>query len=109
MIHRDRLPPVPPFSPPPPSLPRTPHFYPAVSAAKGDIAAGLAEAKKEHKRVLIDFGGDWCGDCQVLDYYMHQPPNDALLNNNYVLVHVNIGNNMKENIDVARKYGPPLP
>jgi thioredoxin 1 len=84
------------------------HIYPAVSAAKADIAAALTEARKEHKRVLIDFGGDWCGDCQVLDLYMHQPPNDALLNNNYVLVHVNIGNHMEENIDVAQMYGASL-
>lgn len=84
------------------------HIYPEVSAARTDIAAALAQAKKEHKRVLVDFGGDWCGDCQVLDLYMHQAPNNALLDANYVLVHVNIGRHMEENVDVAQKYGASL-
>ena len=84
------------------------HIYPPVSAANADIATALTKAKAEHKRVLIDFGGDWCGDCQVLDIYMHQPPNDALLNQNYVLVHVNIGDHMEENVAVAEKYGASL-
>ena len=84
------------------------HIYPPVSAANADIAAALTKAKAEHKRVLLDFGGDWCGDCQVLDIYMHQPPNNDLLNANYVLVHVNIGNHMEENVAVAEKYGASL-
>ena len=51
------------------------HIYPEVDAAKTDIAAALTKAKREHKRVLVDFGGDWCGDCQVLNLYFHQPDN----------------------------------
>ena len=84
------------------------HIYPPVNEADADIAAALTKAKAEHKRVLLDFGGDWCGDCQVLDIYMHQPPNLDLLNANYVLVHVNIGNHMEENVSVAEKYGASL-
>ena len=56
---------------------------------------------------MLDFGGDWCGDCQVLDIYFHQPPNDALLANNFVLVHVWIGH-MDANLDVAERYGVPI-
>jgi thiol:disulfide interchange protein len=96
------------FAPSIPALAQARHIYPPVSAANADIAAALTKAKAEHKRVLLDFGGDWCGDCQVLDLYMHQPPNDALLNSNYVLVHVNIGRHMEENVEVAQKYGASL-
>jgi len=83
------------------------HIYPDVQAAHGDIDAALAKARKEHKRVLLDFGGDWCGDCQVLNYYMHQSPNKELLEKYYVLVDVNIGH-IDQNIDIGDKYGVVL-
>ncbi len=83
------------------------HIYSDTANPKADIAAGLAQAKREHKRVILDFGGDWCGDCQVLDIYFHQPPNGDLLEKNFVLVHVWIGH-FDANIDVAAKYGVPI-
>ncbi|MEO7029933.1 MAG: thioredoxin family protein, partial [Acidobacteriaceae bacterium] len=69
--------------------------------------AALAEAKRTHKRVLLDFGGDWCGDCQVLDIYFNQAPNAELLADNYVKVNINIGH-MDANLEVAHKYGVPI-
>jgi thiol:disulfide interchange protein len=83
------------------------HIYSETANPEQDIAAGMAEARRNHKRVLLDFGGDWCGDCQVLDIYFHQAPNDQLLNKNFVLVHVWIGH-MDTNLDVAQKYGVPI-
>ena len=56
--------------------------------------------RKEKKRVLLDFGGNWCGDCQVLEIYFHDPANRSLLEANYVLVPVNIGR-YDENLDIA--------
>lgn len=88
-----------------PFVPR--HIYSEASDPKRDIAAGLAKAKQEHKRVILDFGGDWCGDCQVLDIYFHQPLNQQLLEKNFVLVHVWIGH-FDRNIDLAAKYGVPI-
>ncbi len=83
------------------------HIYPEVSAAQADIAAALSTAKREHKRVLLDFGGDWCGDCQVLNVYFHQPNNQPLLDKNFVLVDVNVGR-IDQNIDIGEKYGVNL-
>ena len=83
------------------------HIYPEVDAAKADIAAALTKAKHEHKRVLLDFGGDWCGDCQVLNLYFHQPDNLPLLTQNYVLVDVNVGR-IDQNLDLGTKYGVNL-
>src|ERR1700709_1484524 len=82
------------------------HLYPDVESAQADLKAAFAKAKREHKRVLIDFGGDWCGDCQVLDVYFGQAPNADLLAKNYVKVNINIGH-MDANLDVAKKYGVP--
>jgi thioredoxin 1 len=82
-------------------------IYPDGAQAKQDIAAALAQAGKEKKRVLLDFGGNWCGDCQVLQIYFHTPANRALLERNYVVVPVNVGR-YDENLDLAAKYGIPL-
>ncbi|MBB5063773.1 thioredoxin family protein [Granulicella mallensis] len=83
------------------------HIYPTIEAAPADIKAALAEARRTHRRVLIDFGGDWCGDCQVLDIYFHQSPNADLLAKNFVKVNVNIGR-IDANFDVAERFGVPL-
>ena len=82
-------------------------IYSDTADANHDIAQALVTAQHEHKRVILDFGGNWCGDCQVLDIYMHQPPNLDLLDNNFVLVHVNIGHYDK-NTELAEKYQIPL-
>ncbi len=83
------------------------HIYPDVGAAKSDIQSALAMARREHKRVLLDFGGDWCGDCQVLNLYFHQPENLKLLNQHFILVDVNIGH-IDQNLDLGAKYGVVL-
>jgi thioredoxin 1 len=82
-------------------------IYPDPSQAKADVAAALKTAAASHKRVIIDFGGNWCGDCQVLDIYFHNPENRPILESNYVLVHVNVGH-LDENVDIAEHYGIPL-
>jgi thiol:disulfide interchange protein len=83
------------------------HLYSAEADPKADIVAALKQAHHEHKRVILDFGGDWCGDCQVLDIYLHQSPNLELFDKNFLLVHVDIGHKDK-NLDIAEKYGVPI-
>jgi len=81
--------------------------YPAPAQAKADLAAALKTAAAAHKRILLDFGGNWCPDCIVLDRYFHDPANRPILEANFVLVHVNIG--MEDaNLDIAEKYNVPL-
>ena len=82
-------------------------IYPDPSQARVDLAAALKTASATHRRVLLDFGGNWCGDCQVLDLYMHDSKNQPLVDANYVVVHVNVGH-IDTNLDLAEKYGVPL-
>ena len=82
-------------------------IYPDPAQAKADLAAALKIAATTHKRILLDFGGNWCPDCQVLDIYFHDPANRRILEAKYVLVHVNIGH-VDANLDIARKYEVPL-
>jgi len=84
-------------------------LYPDVSRAEADIAAALESAGKSGKRVLVDFGGDWCTDCKILDINFRKPENAALLRDRYILVHVNVGDRgIDSNLDVAERYGIPL-
>jgi thioredoxin 1 len=82
-------------------------IYPDFDQAKPDLAAALKKAAAEHKRVILDFGGNWCGDCHVLDIYLHQPDNLPLLQKNFVLVDINIGH-MDQNVAIAERYQIPL-
>lgn len=84
-------------------------IYPAPEQAKGDLAAALKVAAQSHKRVLLDFGGNWCGDCKVLDIYFHDAKNLPLLDANFVVVHINIGQTgIDTNFDIADRYDVPL-
>ena len=82
-------------------------IYPDPSQAKADLAAALKTAASAHKRILLDFGGNWCGDCQMLDIYFHDATNLPILEANFVSVHVNIGH-MDANLDLAKQYEVPL-
>jgi thiol:disulfide interchange protein len=82
-------------------------IYPDPSVAKTEIHQALQRAKAQHKRVILDFGGNWCGDCQVLDIYFHDPANKTLLEDNFELVDINIGR-YDANTDIAERYGIPL-
>ena len=82
-------------------------LYSATADPAADIAAAQVTARRDHKRILLDFGGNWCGDCQLLDYYYHQAPNADLLAKYYVVVHIDIGH-MDHNVEIARKYRVPI-
>jgi thiol:disulfide interchange protein len=87
--------------------PASREIYPDAGQAKADLEAARKAAAETHKRILLDFGGNWCGDCIVLDRYFHDEKNLPILDANFVLVHVNIGH-MDENVDIARQFDVPL-
>ena len=83
------------------------NIFSDTADAKAEIRSAILLAASEHKRVLLDFGGNWCADCHLLNIYFHDPSNASLLAANYVVVDVNVGEYDK-NLDVARRYGIPL-
>lgn len=84
-------------------------LYPDPARAGSDISAAIEQARHEGKRVLVDFGGDWCTDCKVLDLNFRRPENATLLAQHYVVVHVNVGDRgIRENFALADRYGIPL-
>lgn len=89
------------------NLAAVPDIYPDPQQAKTDLANALKNAAANHRRVIVDFGGNWCPDCHALDLYFHDATNKSLLEANYILVHVNIGRR-DQNLDIAARYQIPL-
>jgi thioredoxin 1 len=86
-----------------PPAQRNPNLYSANANAAEEIREASATAARQHKRILLVFGGNWCTDCHVLDNAFHQPRIAPLLNAGFIVVHVDIGQYDK-NLEVAKKY-----
>jgi len=99
--------PNPPRRLPVPAKPNT-DLYPPPEEAPSEISAALAKAAMDHKRVILVFGGNWCYDCHVLDATFHSKAIAPLVNANFHVVHVNIGEEYDKNLDLAAKYQVPL-
>jgi thioredoxin-related protein len=85
-----------------------PNLYGKSEDAKVEIEEAVAKANKDHQRVILVFGGNWCYDCHVLDQAFHQADVAPLLGKNFQVVHVNIGDDGKRNNDLAAEYQVPL-
>ena len=73
-------------------------FDPTSDAAK-DLVAAKQQAKAEHKNILLDVGGNWCGWCLVLDKLTHQDAGlNAALEKGFVVVHVNYSSENKNEV-----------
>jgi thioredoxin 1 len=103
---RGEMAPDPPRRLPEPAKPNT-DLYSPPEKAPAEIRAALASAAKDHKRVILVFGGNWCYDCHVLDATFHSKDIAPLVNANFRVVHINIGEYDK-NLDLAAKYQVPL-
>ena len=78
------------------------HYDPARDPG-ADLKAALALAATDGKEVLIDFGADWCPDCNVLDKLFQSERTKPLLQRNYHVVAVDVGE-FNHNLDFAAKY-----
>jgi thioredoxin 1 len=107
MTQRSDLTPSPTFRLPEPAKPNT-ALYPPPEDAQKEIDAALIAAAKDHKRVILVFGANWCYDCHVLDTTFRSRQFAATVAANYHVVHINVGDEGKDNLDLAEKYGVPL-
>jgi thioredoxin 1 len=102
-----------------PGIQHQPEFRPPGASAvndyppsdpRKDIAAALADAKKDGKPVLLDFGADWCVDCTVLSKWFRDPAVAAFLRAHFHVVMIDVGNFIRgpeeaRNADLAERYG----
>jgi thiol:disulfide interchange protein len=80
-----------------------PHLYRAGANATREIQEARVSARKQNKRVLLVFGANWCIDCHILDRAFHQPRVAPLLDGNFVVVHIDVGQYDK-NLSLAKQY-----
>ncbi|HET8611531.1 MAG TPA: thioredoxin family protein [Sphingomonas sp.] len=78
--------------------------YDASADAGKAVAQARARARREHKKLLIDLGGNWCPDCRMLMGVMELPSLRAFLDRHFVIVTVDIGR-FDRNGDIAAHYG----
>ncbi len=91
-----------------PALKPNPNLYDKRADAHAEIKEALAQAARSHQRVILVFGANWCYDCHVLDQAFHEPDIAPLIQKNFRVVHVDIGDDGKKNNDLAQKYEIPL-
>jgi len=54
------------------------------------MAQAKADAAAQHKGIYLIFGASWCGWCRRLEQFNHAPEISALLDQNYVTVHLTV-------------------
>jgi thiol:disulfide interchange protein len=88
-----------------------PDIYDARADGTAQVAAAVSQAAAEHKRVIVDFGANWCIWCRRLHAALEGDPAVAkALKRDFlvVLVDVNTRNGSKRNADVNARYGNPI-
>jgi thiol-disulfide isomerase/thioredoxin len=85
---------------------KTPLPYPYDEAADADAAVANArtKARATGKLLLIDLGGNWCGDCRVLAATVDQPELRRFVDGHYVSVLVDVGR-FNRNLQIPAHYG----
>ena len=81
--------------------------YDENADAKAAVQQALVAAKAAHVPVLLIFGANWCEDCRALDKALKEGKNAELMQQQFKVVKVDVGN-FDHNLDVAQAYGNPL-
>lgn len=84
------------------SAPEAP--YDAGLDAHAAVDAAFERARADGKRVLVNFGGNWCPDCRILSGMMEIPAFAAFLDAHYEVVKIDVGR-YDRNMDVAARFG----
>jgi hypothetical protein len=86
---------------------RSEDLYPAGADAEAELNSSLSRAAATGKHVLVVFGANWCYDCHILEAAFRLPEVRPLLEGNFEVVHVDIGNG-ERNGKVALRCGVSL-
>lgn len=90
------------------------HDYPEARSytvsdnAEADVDAALLRAGESDKRVLLVMGANWCHDSRALAGWLATDRFEALINERYELVFVNVGmprTGDGHNLDIAARFG----
>jgi hypothetical protein len=81
-----------------------PKPYDEAADGARTVAAARKRAIAEHKKLLIDLGGNWCADCRILAGVIELPELNAFVRSHYVMVTVDVGRYDK-NMQVPASFG----
>lgn len=81
-----------------------PYPYDEASDANAAVARAKARARASHKLLIIDLGGNWCGDCRILTATMERPELKAFVDKHYEVVLVDVGR-FDRNLQIPAHYG----
>jgi thiol:disulfide interchange protein len=89
-----------------PSAQGKPAIYDEQADHEAALAQALEQARREHKRVLVTFGGNWCGWCHALhELFEAEGPVRERLATSYVQLRVD----SRSGKALAVELGAPLP
>jgi thioredoxin 1 len=80
--------------------------YDEKADAAADVQHALSAAQSDHRKVLLVFGANWCGDCRALDKALHGS-SQGLIQGKFEVVKIDVGN-FDKNLDLAERYGNPI-
>lgn len=80
------------------------HPYDENADANVAVAEAFARARVSGKRVLIDLGGNWCGDCVVLANVMQLAEMKPFLAAHFEMVSVDVGR-FDKNLQIPARFG----
>jgi thiol-disulfide isomerase/thioredoxin len=78
--------------------------YDEAASANAAVDAAIARAKVNGKLVLIDLGGNWCGDCIVLANMMRLPEVKSFIAAHYEVAIVDVGR-FDKNLQIPARFG----
>jgi thioredoxin 1 len=84
----------------------SPAPYDEKANAAADVQHALTAAQGEHRKVLLVFGANWCGDCRALDQALHGS-SGPLIEGKFEIVKIDVGN-FDKNLDIDARYGHPI-
>jgi thiol-disulfide isomerase/thioredoxin len=82
----------------------TTHPYDESANADAVVAAAFDRARKSHKLVMLDLGGNWCPDCVVLANVMRLPAMKAFMAAHYEFAAVDVGR-FDKNLQIPARFG----
>ena len=78
--------------------------YDENANADAVVAAAFARAKKSHRLVMLDLGGNWCPDCIILHNLMEVPEMKKFVDTHYEVALVDVGR-FDKNAQIGARYG----
>jgi thiol-disulfide isomerase/thioredoxin len=83
--------------------PPLPYPYDEKANATQQVEDAFARARQSGKRVVIDFGGNWCPDCRILAGVLELPEVKPFIEEHFEMLTVDVGR-FDRNLHVPQRF-----